>query len=212
MQIDVPSFIGAVVREVRDAERDGQPVRVVVATRSYDTDVDDLWDAITSAERIPRWFLPITGDLKLGGRYQLVGNAGGTITDCEPPRRLGVTWEFGGQTTWVNVALAAEGAGTRLELEHSAPVADVDPFWDQFGPGAVGVGWDLTLMGMALHLAGGGAPVDPSAVAAWSASDEGKAYIAQSSDGWRLASIAYGTPEAAANAAAAETTKFYTGG
>ena len=59
---------------------------MVVASRSYDTDIDDLWEAITNAERIPRWFLPITGELRLGGRYQLQGNAGGTITACEPPR------------------------------------------------------------------------------------------------------------------------------
>jgi len=211
MQIDVPSFIGAVVRRVEGRERDGQPVRAVIAERAYDTDVEDLWDALTSAERIPRWFLPVSGDLKLGGRYQLQGNAGGTITECEPPRRLGVTWEFGGGTTWVNVTLAAQGAGTRLELEHIAPAGDVDPFWDQYGPGAVGVGWDLTLVGLARHIATGAAN-DPAEFAAWSASDEGKAFAAQSSDGWRLASIGYGTDEAAAEAAAAETTKFYTGG
>jgi uncharacterized protein YndB with AHSA1/START domain len=102
MQIDVASYIGAVTREVVGREHEGKPARVVVASRSYDTTPDDLWDALTSAERIPRWFLPISGDLKLGGRYQLEGNAGGTITACEPPRRLSVTWEFGGGTTWVN--------------------------------------------------------------------------------------------------------------
>jgi alkanesulfonate monooxygenase SsuD/methylene tetrahydromethanopterin reductase-like flavin-dependent oxidoreductase (luciferase family) len=66
-------------------------------------------------------------------------------------------------------------------------------------------------MGLALHLASGAA-VDPAEVAAWSASDEGKAFAAQSSDGWCCASIAYGTDEASAKAAAAQTTKFYQGG
>ncbi|MDB5424575.1 MAG: Aha1 protein [Phenylobacterium sp.] len=211
MNIDVANYIGAVTREVEGRDHEGKPARVVVASRGYDTTPDDLWDALTSAERIPRWFLPVTGDLKLGGRYQLQGNAGGTITACEPPRRLSVTWEFGGGVTWVNVSLAAEGEGTRLELEHIAHIADPDEFWDRFGPGAVGVGWDLTLVGLALHLASRAA-VDPAEVAAWSASDDGKAFAAQSSDGWRRASIAYGTDETAANAAAAETTKFYQGG
>ena len=128
MQIDVASYIGAMTREVRGRDHEGKPARVVVASRSYDTTLDDLWDALTSAERIPRWFLPITGDLKLGGRYQLVGNAGGTITACEPPRRLSLTWEFGGQTSWVNVSLTADGAGTHLELEHIAHIADPDEF------------------------------------------------------------------------------------
>ena len=211
MQIDVASYIGAVVREVQGRDHEGKPARIVVARRSYDTTPDDLWDALTSAERIPRWFLPISGDLKLGGRYQLEGNAGGTITTCEPPRRLSVTWEYGGGISWVNVGLAAEGEGTRLELEHIAHILDPDPFWDQFGPGAVGVGWDLTLMGLARHLQSGAAN-DHAEVEAWSTSDEGKAFAAQSSDGWRRASIAFGTDEAAATAAAAQTTKFYQGG
>jgi uncharacterized protein YndB with AHSA1/START domain len=211
MHIDVPSFIGAVTREVVGRDHEGKPARAVVASRSYDTTPDDLWDALTSAERIPRWFLPISGELKLGGHYQLEGNAGGTITACEPPQRLSVTWEYGGGITWVNVSLAAEGAGTRLELEHIALITDPDPFWDQFGPGAVGVGWDLTLMGLARHLASGAA-LDKAEVAAWSASDEGKAFAAQSSDDWCRASISYGTDDAAAKAAAAQTTKFYQGG
>jgi uncharacterized protein YndB with AHSA1/START domain len=209
MQIDIARHIGAVTREVRGREHEGAPARVVVATRSYDTGVEDLWDALTSAERIPRWFLPITGDLKLGGRYQLQGNAGGTITTCEPPHRLSVTWEFGGDTSWVNVTLTADGDGARLELEHIAHVGG--DFWDQYGPGAVGVGWDLSLLGLALHLASGGAPVDRAVFAAWSASQEGKAFALASNDGWRLASISFGTEPAAANAAAARTGSFYTG-
>ena len=211
MQIDVASYIGAMTREVQGRDYEGKPARVVIAARNYDTTIDDLWDALTSAERIPRWFLPITGDLKLGGRYQLVGNAGGTITACEPPRRLSVTWEFGGQTTWVNVGLAADGAGTHLELEHIAHISDPDEFWDQFGPGAVGVGWDLALVGLGLHLASGAA-VDKAEFEVWSTSAGGKEFAAQSSDGWRRASIAFGTDAAAAEAAAAQTTKFYQGG
>src|ERR1700754_909981 len=137
MKIDPAAYVGAVVRQGADREYQGRPARVVIATRNYDTDIDDLWDALTSAERIPRWFLPISGDLRLGGRYQFKGNAGGEITRCEPPRLLGVTWEYGAEVSWLNVTLAAEAAGTRLQLEHIAHVGD--DRWDQFGPGAVGV-------------------------------------------------------------------------
>lgn len=87
-KIDVASQIGAVVREVGSREYEGKTARVVIATRTYDTTVDDVWDALTSVERIPRWFLPVTGDLRIGGRYQLKGNAGGEIRRCEPPRLL----------------------------------------------------------------------------------------------------------------------------
>jgi uncharacterized protein YndB with AHSA1/START domain len=208
MQIDVASYVGAVARRVADREHEGKPVRVVIASRAYDTTVEDLWDAVTRAERIPRWFLPVSGDLKLGGRYQLQGNAGGTITACEPPQRLSLTWEFGGQVSWVNVSLAPDGEGARLELEHVAPI---DPHWDAYGPGAGGVGWDLSLIGLQLHLASGAA-VDPKAFEAWSMSEEGKSFARQSAAAWGRADIAAGAEEVAANAAATSTAKFYTGG
>ena len=65
-----------------------RPLARSTLTRSYATTVEDLWDAATSKERIPRWFLPVSGRLELGGRYQLEGNAGGTIRHCERPSYL----------------------------------------------------------------------------------------------------------------------------
>lgn len=81
--------------------------------------------------------------------------------------------------------------------------------WEQFGPGAVGVGWDLALIGLGLHLDGG--EPDPARVAAWSASDEGRRFISETSDAWAQAAIAAGSDPATAQAAAAKTTAFYTG-
>jgi len=208
MQIDVPSFVGAVVRRVEDRERDGTPVRVVIAQRRYDTDVDDLWDALTNPERIPRWFSPVTGDLTLGGRYQIQGNAGGTIVDCAPPKRLALTWEFGPQVTWVTVELAAEGPdATRLTLEHMAPI---DPHWETYGAGAVGVGWDLSLLGLALYLASGQGK-DHAGAEAWARSEEGKAFMRGCASGWAAAEAASGEDPAKAQARAEATATFYTG-
>jgi uncharacterized protein YndB with AHSA1/START domain len=207
LNVDVAQQIGATTRSVDSRDHNGQPARVVTASRSYDTTIEDLWEAITSAQRIPRWFLPIEGDLRLGGRYQLKGNAGGEITRCEPPRHLSITWEYGGDVSWVNVALSAASDGTHLELEHIAHVPD--DRWNQFGPGGVGVGWDMTLLGLDRHLAGGTA--DPKARMAWIGSDEGKNFVRRSSEDWRRASIESGTDEAAATAAANRTTAAYTG-
>ncbi|HEX4096888.1 MAG TPA: SRPBCC family protein [Caulobacteraceae bacterium] len=202
--------VGVVVREVRSLEHEGRPARVVVASRIYDTTVEDLWNALTDPERIPRWFLPISGDLHLGGRYQFQGNAGGTITACEPPRLLGATWEGpGGPTSWVKVELEPEAGGrARLTLEHMAHV-DGD-FWDRFGPGAVGVGWDGALRGLGLHIATGAA-VDPANAMAWAMSEDGKAFNAACSEAWGGAAIAAGEDPAKATRAAARTTAFYTG-
>ncbi|MDY7099548.1 MAG: SRPBCC family protein [Actinomycetota bacterium] len=209
MDVDVASRIGAVTREVSRREKDGKTARVIVATRTYDTSIEDLWDALTSAERIPRWFMPVSGNLELGGRYQLEGNAGGEVIRCEPPAVLGVTWEFGGEVSWVEVRLASIGAErTELVLEH---VAHVPPeFWDQFGPGATGVGWDLAMMGLGEHLATG-AEVDHAEAEAWTMSEQGREYVRRSSEGWGRASIADGTDEAAALAAAERTRAFFTG-
>jgi uncharacterized protein YndB with AHSA1/START domain len=212
MDIDVEAHFGAVFRELEIREHQGQPARAVIATRSYDTDIHDLWDALTNGERLLRWFLPVSGDLRLGGRYQLEGNAGGTIEACEPPRLLGLTWEMRGATSWVRVQLSEEGAErTRFELEHISLVADLDPsFWDQYGPGAVGVGWDLALIGLALHIATG-ATLNAQEFQGWTVGEEGKRFVRLSSDDWARASIAAGTDESAARGAAARTTAFYTG-
>ena len=204
--------IGAEFRQVIERDHEGGPARVVVATRTYETNPEDLWDALTSAERIPRWFLPIEGDLKLGGRYQLKGNAGGSITRCDPPEALDVTWEFGGGLSWVTVRLAPEEEATRLTLEHIVRASDVDEHWKQFGPAAVGVGWDLTFTGLGRHLAFGGAAVDKAAFEAWSGSDEGKSFMRASAKAWADAHIAGGEDPAVAHGMAERTAKFYTGG
>lgn len=203
---------GAEFRQFVEREHNGKPARVVQAKRTYQTDVDDLWEALTSPARIPRWFLPVEGDLKLGGRYQLKGNAGGTITRCDPPHALDVTWEFGGGVSWVTVRLAPDGEATLLTLEHIVLASDTDEHWAKFGPAAVGVGWDLSLQGLAQHIASGGQQVDPAGFAAWSAGAEGKTFMRASAAAWAQAHVAGGEDVEIARAMAERTASFYTGG
>lgn len=208
--IDVVHTINAFTRRVGSRTLEAGEARTTSISRTYDAGIDDLWDACTNPERIPRWFLPVSGDLRAGGRYQLEGNAGGTIERCDPPNGFAATWEYGGDVTWIEVRLVADGdARTRLELEHIALVSSER--WAEFGPGATGVGWELGLMGLGLHVASGGGAVDPQAFAAWSASDEARDFMTRSSQAWGDASIAAGTDPAAATEAAARTTAFYTG-
>jgi uncharacterized protein YndB with AHSA1/START domain len=208
MDIDIAKVLGPVDRSVRRFEKDGKPAAAVVLTRLYDTTVNDLWDALTSKERIQRWFLPVEGDLKLGGKYQLKGNAGGTVTACTPPKHFAATWEFGGGVTWIDVSVTAERGQARMTLEHSAILED---HWTQFGPGAVGIGWDLGLMGLFLHLASGGKAVNPAEVAAWSASADGKQFVTDSGEGWRAADVAGGEAPALAKERSDRTISFYRG-
>ena len=207
MDLDVGSQLGAVERSVSSPERDGQPARAVTLSRSYATTIEDLWDAVTNGERIRRWFLPISGDLGPGGRYQLEGNAGGVITACERPSYVALTWEFGGDVSWVEVHLSDEGAGcARLTLTHTAHLSEQ---WEEYGPGATGVGWELGLMGLAIHIAQPDGPKPDEAT--FATSPDGKAFITGSSERWGQASVASGTDPDAAVAAAMRTTAFYTG-
>jgi uncharacterized protein YndB with AHSA1/START domain len=206
--IDIPEHINATERHVGVRTLSDGEASVVTVSRVFAAEVEDVWDACTNVERIPRWLMPITGDLRLGGTYQLEGNAGGTVERCDPPTSFGATWEFGGEVSWIEVRLRTEADGTRLTVEHIALV-DADR-WDQFGPGAVGVGWDMMLAGLNVHLSTRQA-VDPAEAAAWAASDEGRAFMTGSSEAWRDASIAAGTDRDRATASAERTTAFYTG-
>lgn len=207
--IDVVHQINAVRRQVGTRTFEAGEARTVTVSQVYDTEPDDLWDACTNPERIVRWFLPVSGELRLGGRYRLEGNAEGTIERCDPPKSFFATWEFGGETSWIDVRVLAEPDGkARFELEHIAHIDDERSA--QFGPGAVGVGWDMALLGLAQHIAGE-PPVDPEAVAAWQQTDEYREFVRLSSDRWCEANIAAGEDEDVARAAADRTTAAYTG-
>jgi uncharacterized protein YndB with AHSA1/START domain len=207
MSFDPSATAGLVTREVRSGSRGGAPTKIAIVRRSYPTGQADLWDALTNADRIPRWFLPVSGDLKTGGRYQFEGNAGGVVERCEQPETFAVTWEFGGMVSWLQVTLVPDGQRTTLEFAHEA---HVDPgMWEQFGPGAVGVGWDLGLMGLGLHLESG-APVDPAMAVTFPVSPEGVAFVRRAAAGWADAAVKDGDETGPAHEAAARTVAFYT--
>jgi uncharacterized protein YndB with AHSA1/START domain len=136
--IDITNEIDAIEREVsRRQGPDGEEVAVLIR-RSYDAPNAEVWDALTDPERMKRWFYPVSGDFRVGGTFQLEGNAGGEIRRCEPPRLLEVT--FGGPTSLVELRLSPDGEDrTMLELEHTVPIALA-----MSGAGSlyVGPGWD----------------------------------------------------------------------
>jgi uncharacterized protein YndB with AHSA1/START domain len=204
---DIVEQLTATTRATGTAQTPAGEGRTVCLSRTYPADIDDVWDALTSAERIPRWFLPITGDLKLGGHYQLEGNAGGEILACEPPHLLRVSWVMGGPDAFseVEVRLSTVDEGTRFELTHTATVPP--QMWDQYGPGALGVGWEGGLLGLGLHLAGDEASVKDKA--AFPVSEQGRAFNTAASQAWGEAYRASGADEQTVQAAVAATTAFY---
>jgi uncharacterized protein YndB with AHSA1/START domain len=149
MIIDIANQIGATSRQVAQQHTERGETVVVTLERRYAAEVADVWQAITDPDRVRRWFLPLTGDLREGGTFQFENHAGGDIMTCEPPRHLVVT--FGGESSIVDVVLAGEGDQTLLKLTHSVPI-------ELAGSGAgalyVGPGWDGALLGIAQYLAG----------------------------------------------------------
>lgn len=206
---------GAESRRWEKREHRGKPAYGTVSTRTFDTTVEDLWDAITKPERIARWFGTVQGQLERGGRFQIVGNAEGTIERCDAPEALDLTWEFGGTMSWVRVRVGSEGGRARLTIEHFSHPVEEGPgaeFFATYGPAAGGVGWDLGLEGLRMHLAGLDAPVEPEAAQAWMSSEEGKAFIRGSGEAWAKAHIASGADPEEAWAMAERTIAFYSGG
>lgn len=207
--IDVAHQISAVRREVGSRVLEAGEARVVTVSQTYDAAVEDVWDACTNPERLPRWFLPVTGDLQVGGEYELAGNAHGTIERCDPPRSFFATWEYGDEISWIDVTVTQQADGrASFQLEHIAHVDDEK--WAEYGPGATGVGWDLALSALARHLANPEVTVNPAEAEAWSLSPDGVDFATQSSNLWYEANIAAGAAPEAARAAADRTTAFYT--
>lgn len=136
--------IPLVERSVTNREiADGQ-AHAVVFRRRLDAPIQDVWAAVTTPDRIDRFFLPVSGDFREGGHYAFEGQASGKILACDAPNLLRLEWIPPDRTDadQVEVRLAADGDdATWLELEH-ASIADVfhtDLSGDKFSPA---VGWE----------------------------------------------------------------------
>lgn len=205
--IDAAQCLDDVIRAVRPCERDGGFARTLVLRVRFDAAPAELWDALTDPSRLAQWFLPVSGDLRVGGRYALEANASGRITTCEPRRSLDLTWEWDGHLSWVSVSLSPGSQGTWFQLEHTEPLPDDAP--DEYGPGAGGVGWDQAVLALRAYLTD--RIVSRPDFDAWLASPEGHRFTGASSDAWCAAWIAAGAPPEVARKAASRTVAAYTG-
>lgn len=209
--MDFSNPTGIQHRAVKDTTHAGQPARLVSGSTIFDTDPTELWNAVTEADRIPQWFLPVSGELQIGGRYQLEGHAGGEISRCDAPEAFDITWECGNDISWVQVRLNATEGGTRLTLEHIMPKNEAsEEHWQKYGPGATGVGWDLGFVGLFLHIRTG-ETVPQQEAHAWMATEDGKTFIRESAAAWGEAHVESGEETAIAKGMAERTAKFYCG-
>ena len=209
--MDHSKAFGATFREVGKSERNGKPTRIVRASRTYPTNQADLWSALTEKERIQRWFGEVSGDFELGGRFSIKDNADSEITACEPPKTLAITWEFDGNISWVRVTVAESKDGALLTLEHELPTDEKsEAHWEQYGPGATGVGWELAFLGLDAHLADD-RHSSREAGEAWANTPQGKTALRAWAQAWGEAHVRSGAPTGIAKDVADQTAGFYTG-
>jgi uncharacterized protein YndB with AHSA1/START domain len=135
---------------------------VVRIEERFDTDIGDLWSAITEPVRLARWLGSVDGDLRLGGSYRLFVVAdnvetAGQIERCEPPRRLRVTSRETEESfkkgqgappfdEVVEVTLTADGEHAVLTAEISGLPLDKIEYY--------GVGWQIHAENLAKHVEG----------------------------------------------------------
>ncbi len=199
-------------RQYGRGRRDGEEVHVITLSRIYPQGQAAVFAAFTSVERLGKWFLPVSGELRPGGRFQFQGNAGGEVLACEAPSHIAVTWEMMGAVSWVDLSFLPEAGGTRVTLRHTAKVSSLPPgMWEQFGPGAVGSGWEGGFLGLELWLPDPDAPKDMAYWAAWPGTPEGRAFFSESARAWAEAGIAGGEDAVVMRATVANLIAFYTG-
>jgi uncharacterized protein YndB with AHSA1/START domain len=119
----------------------------------FDTDIDDVWSALTDPRRLSRWLGEVEGDLRLGGEYRARFYASGwegtgRVKACEPPRRLLLTQIDQDQQEEhvIEVTLAADGDQTILVLEERGMPLHL--------LAAYGAGIQVHVEDLAAHLAG----------------------------------------------------------
>lgn len=90
----------------------------------FDTDIDDLWSALTDPRRLARWMGEVEGELRLGGEFRARFFASewegtGRVDVCEPPRRLRLltTQTDQSEEQVIEVRLTADGDQTILVWE-----------------------------------------------------------------------------------------------
>ncbi len=128
----------------------------------YDTDIDDLWSALTDPGRLARWYGQVEGDLRPGGQFRLYIESDdvestGRVEACEPPRRLRVTTRETDEShlrgngvppfdASLEATLTADGDQTILVIEVQGMPLDAVAFY--------GAGWQIHAENLAAYIAG----------------------------------------------------------
>ncbi|MFC7217617.1 SRPBCC domain-containing protein [Streptomyces polyrhachis] len=185
---------------------------------TYEAELTEVWDALTNAERLSRWYGPIQGDLQQGGTYRLFNDEGnsnerGKILLCEPPYAFKVQYtaiptvsryskpcypeEFAAQVAyaeahdddmWIEVRLERVGDRTTLVLQFLYAAPDEQDLASLFGPCWIGYYVDAYVLSLDRHLRG------KRLIKGWENTAAGKRAAVLSAQEWGKASVAAGFP------------------
>jgi uncharacterized protein YndB with AHSA1/START domain len=140
---------GRILGSLRSADGTG----IVRVEGRYDTDIDDLWSALTDPGRLARWIGEVEGDLRLGGefraRFFTSGWEGtGRVEACEPPQRLLLLTQDPDEPDdhVIEATLTADGDQTILVVEERGMPVDL--------LAAYGAGVQIHVEDLAAHIAG----------------------------------------------------------
>ncbi|MET0600618.1 MAG: SRPBCC domain-containing protein [Baekduia sp.] len=142
--------------ELRHRTIDAGEARVAVLTRTYETSVEDLWDACTDPERLARWYTTVTGEFRVGGMFDQVNMGGGVIAVCDAPHHLKVILGKGGvDEIEVRISPGPRDGTATLELQH-ATTLDSHEIGGQMYDAifCMGGGYYPRLLALDLHLRG----------------------------------------------------------
>jgi len=142
--------------------RSADDAGVVRIEDRYDTDIDDLWEALTDPERLRRWYAEVEGDLRPGGELRTYIAAAdiestGRVEACEPPRRLLLTTRETDESYQrgqgvppydgtIEATLTSDGDQTLLVIEVRGMPLDKIAFY--------GAGWQIHAENLAGYIAG----------------------------------------------------------
>lgn len=159
-----------------------------------------LFDYLTTSEHLAKWF----GTVRIDEfTYDIEDNASGRIESCKDNSFL-VTWEYEGTVSYLNVEVTqASEEESLFNAGFSEPVSDSSTdFAEKYGPGASGIGWDLSLWGLQRYISG---------VITKPAPEEYAAFITESAQAWGEADIVSGTAPETARNRAENSRLFYVG-
>jgi uncharacterized protein YndB with AHSA1/START domain len=116
----------------------------------YDTDINDLWSAITEPARLARWLAQVDGDVTLGGEFSARFTSGwegvGRVEICDAPRHVRVTtWSDDDAPGEIDATLSEEPGGTRLIIEENG--LPLETYYYH------GSGWQTHIEDLAAYLA-----------------------------------------------------------